>query len=78
MEEGKGSIEGKKGFIEGKEKQAEQIAEVIKEKKCYLIGICGIPGAGKSTFAHQLKTFLPNSVVVPLDGFHLYRKDLDS
>lgn len=30
MEEGKGLIEGGKGLVKGKEKQAEQIAEVIK------------------------------------------------
>ena len=41
-----------------------------------MIGICGIPGSGKSHFSHKLHSLLENSIVVPMDGFHLYRKDL--
>ena len=36
----------------------EDIVDLIKQKKCYLIGICGIPGAGKSTFSHLLHSRL--------------------
>lgn len=37
-----------------------------------LLGICGAPGAGKSTFAAQLVARLGElAVVVPMDGFHL-------
>ena len=38
-----------------------------------MIGICGAPGAGKSTLAEQLARMLgpEAAVVVPFDGFHL-------
>jgi len=36
-----------------------------------LIAIVGPPGAGKSTLAAELATLLPDSRVVPMDGFHL-------
>ncbi len=36
----------------------------------FLIGIAGPPGAGKSTLTESLVRALPNSVAVPLDGFH--------
>ena len=38
----------------------------------FLLGICGAPGAGKSTIAEGVAYELgPDSVVVPMDGFHL-------
>ena len=38
-----------------------------------VLGICGAPGAGKSTLAHRLRQRLgAGAVVVPLDGFHLH------
>ena len=55
----------------------EQISQTIKQQNHYLIGIAGIPGAGKSTLAHKLQSLLEKSIVIPLDGYHLYRKDLD-
>lgn len=38
-----------------------------------ILGLCGAPGAGKSTFAEQLAEVLGSdrAVVVPMDGFHL-------
>lgn len=36
-----------------------------------LIGIAGSPGSGKSTVAAALAERLGNSVVLPMDGFHL-------
>lgn len=38
-----------------------------------IVGICGAPGAGKSTIAEQLAAHLGahTAVVVPFDGFHL-------
>ncbi len=38
-----------------------------------ILGLCGAPGAGKSTFADQLAEALGSdrAVVVPMDGFHL-------
>ena len=38
-----------------------------------LLGICGAPGAGKSTLAARLVEALgPAAVTVPMDGFHLH------
>jgi pantothenate kinase len=36
-----------------------------------IIGIAGLPGAGKSTVAAQLVDLLPTAVLLPMDGFHL-------
>ena len=45
------------------------------------ISLSGGPGAGKSTFAEQIVERLRvagiNSIVVPMDGYHYYRKELD-
>ncbi|WP_411104070.1 nucleoside/nucleotide kinase family protein [Streptomyces sp. cmx-4-9] len=44
-----------------------------------ILGIAGPPGAGKSTLAAQLGDALgpERAVVVPMDGFHLARAELD-
>lgn len=36
-----------------------------------LLGICGPPGAGKTTLAEAIAAQTPNAVAVPMDGFHL-------
>ena len=42
-----------------------------------LLGICGAPGAGKSTIAAQVAAAVgPAAVVVPMDGFHLHDDEL--
>jgi pantothenate kinase len=42
-----------------------------------VLGICGAPGAGKSTLAARLVASLgPAAVVVPMDGFHLHDAEL--
>lgn len=42
-----------------------------------VLGICGAPGAGKSTLAEQLvHRFGHEAVVVPMDGFHLHDDEL--
>jgi pantothenate kinase len=45
-------------------------------KKRTFVGICGIPGAGKSTFAAELHSKLSDSIIIPLDGYHKYRSTL--
>jgi pantothenate kinase len=44
-----------------------------------LLGICGPPGAGKSTIARLLAAALGSdrAVVVPMDGFHLAQRVLE-
>ncbi|CAM9222064.1 unnamed protein product [Ectocarpus fasciculatus] len=37
----------------------------------------GAPGSGKSTLSNDLLAAIPDSVVVPMDGFHYYREELD-
>ena len=42
-----------------------------------LLGVCGAPGAGKSTLAVRLARGLGDTaVVVPMDGFHLHDDEL--
>jgi pantothenate kinase len=42
-----------------------------------VLGICGAPGAGKSTAAARLATAMgQQAVVVPMDGFHLHDDEL--
>ena len=43
-----------------------------------LLGICGAPGAGKSTLAAELTEALGlDAVLVPMDGFHLANAELE-
>ncbi len=37
----------------------------------FILGICGPPGAGKSTLAEAIAARVPGAVAVPMDGFHL-------
>lgn len=39
-----------------------------------MIGVCGIPGSGKSTISRKVSQKLQHSVVLPMDGFHIVRK----
>lgn len=42
------------------------------------IGLAGAPGSGKSTLAAELQKRLENLLlVIPLDGYHYYRSELD-
>jgi len=51
---------------------------LLDDRPRVLLGLCGAPGAGKSTLAHRVADVLgPVAVVVPMDGFHLQDEELD-
>ena len=52
---------------------ADRLMRMLTGKDRVMLGICGAPGAGKSTLAAQLAGLLgpERAVVVPMDGFHL-------
>ncbi len=64
-------------FPEILEADVDQLSQLILGKLAtgsrIILGLCGAPGAGKSTFAGQLADRLGSdcAVVVPMDGFHL-------
>ena len=57
--------------------QAKERAATLAVGPRRLLGITGCPGAGKSTLASALTSAVPDSVVVPMDGFHMLNEDLE-
>jgi pantothenate kinase len=50
----------------------ERAQRLVVPGRRALLGVCGAPGAGKSTLAEALVAALaPAAVLVPMDGFHL-------
>ncbi|CCE86372.1 Piso0_004857 [Millerozyma farinosa CBS 7064] len=67
-------------------KLASRVKNIYKSKnqdgsgRRVLISLAGVPGSGKSKLSDQLVKELGDelrSVVVPQDGFHLYRRELE-
>lgn len=59
--------------------RADAILEMLRQRPAaYLIAIAGIPGSGKTTLCDFLKSRRPDAVVVPMDGYHLPRSQLDA
>lgn len=54
------------------------IDQVPLTGKRRIIGLCGAPASGKSTLSEALTERLPNSAVVPMDGFHLDNRILSA
>jgi pantothenate kinase len=55
----------------------DQARRLLETHRRAILGLSGAPGAGKSTLARRLVDELgPESVVVPLDGFHLQDEEL--
>jgi len=66
--------------IESLTNRVIDIAKRSEER--YLIAIAGVPGSGKTTIADKLSLHINSkvphlSVVVPMDGFHYYKSELD-
>jgi pantothenate kinase len=50
----------------------ERLARLVADGRRRIVGLAGPPGGGKSTLAEALHAAFPtDSVVVPMDGFHL-------
>jgi pantothenate kinase len=43
----------------------------------YLIAIAGVPGSGKTTLCKALHQQMPGSIIVPADGYHIPKAQLD-
>jgi pantothenate kinase len=56
----------------------ERARRLLHARRRVVLGLCGAPGAGKSTLAaHLAEGVGPTAVVVPLDGFHLQDAELE-
>ncbi|MGI5499123.1 nucleoside/nucleotide kinase family protein [Lentzea sp. CA-135723] len=55
---------------------AELVARVRALPGRPLVGICGPPGAGKSTLADRLTAALGEAICVGMDGYHLAQAEL--
>ena len=59
-------------------KELRQKASRLSDNAQCWIGLAGAPGSGKSTLAAALKDQLGETlIVIPMDGFHYYRSELD-
>jgi pantothenate kinase len=54
----------------------DRLAAIGAPQTRRMLGICGPPGAGKSTLAQRL-ALATDAVTVPMDGFHLANAELD-
>jgi pantothenate kinase len=57
---------------------ADAIERAVRTRSAELIALAGVPGSGKSTVADELRTRWPRAVVLPMDGYHLPKQNLDS
>lgn len=56
----------------------DRAARLARDGNRAILGICGAPGAGKSTLASAVKDALGGrAVVVGMDGFHLAQSELE-
>ena len=59
---------------------ARAVDESLSQKQLW-IALAGAPGSGKSTLSKELARVLDShgiaTTVIPMDGFHLYRRELD-
>ncbi len=56
------------------EEMAKEIQSLANSRgQQVMIGIAGAPGSGKSTTARALVSLLPDSILLPMDGYHYTR-----
>ena len=53
------------------------LAALAQRPNAYLLAVAGIPGSGKSTVSEALCAQIPGAVVLPMDGYHIPRAQLD-
>ena len=60
------------------ERFARRILDAVAAKpNAYLVGIAGVPGSGKTTLCRALRRLRPDAAIIPADGYHLPRSQLD-
>ena len=58
---------------------AEIVVDVLRQRPdVYLVAVAGIPGSGKTTLCETLRARLPNAVILPMDGYHIPKSQLDA
>lgn len=74
-------------IIEALAQKALSSAQQLQQQEQHIVGIAGSPGSGKSTLARlvadrvnslsQQQGLKRGAAVAPMDGFHLYKAQLD-
>lgn len=54
------------------------LAALATRPDAYLVAIAGIPGSGKSTISAELCRRIEGAVLLPMDGYHLPKAQLDA
>jgi pantothenate kinase len=55
---------------------ASRLAALLARENRVILGIIGLPGAGKTALARQIASSIDDAVHVPMDGFHLADAEL--
>lgn len=58
---------------------ARRLSETLQQRSdVYLVGLAGVPGSGKTSLCEAFLRLRPDAVIVPMDGYHLPRCQLDA
>lgn len=56
-----------------------QLRDALRQRPgAFLVGVAGLPGAGKTTLAAAAREAIPGCATVPMDGYHIPRAQLDA